>query len=62
MRFVVIVGGGGLVESTLVATLRARGHEAVPASAATGVDALTVGKTVPIELNVQALAAAGATT
>jgi predicted ATPase len=41
MRFVVIVGGGGLVESTLVATLRARGHEAVPASPATGVDALT---------------------
>jgi uncharacterized protein YbjT (DUF2867 family) len=64
MRFV-IVGGSGLVGSTLVATLRARGHEAVPRITGHGrrhAHSRKVPKTDPIELNVQALAAAGATT
>ena len=37
----VIIGGTGLIGSRLVARLRARGHEAVPASPDTGVNALT---------------------
>jgi uncharacterized protein YbjT (DUF2867 family) len=38
---VVVVGGSGLIGSRLVARLRERGHEVVPASPSTGVDALT---------------------
>src|SRR5215510_10432070 len=37
----VIIGGTGLIGSKLVATLRAHGHEAVPASPDTGVNTLT---------------------
>ena len=37
----VIIGGTGLIGFRLVARLRARGHEAVPASPDTGVNALT---------------------
>jgi len=37
----VIIGGTGLIGSRLVARLRARGHEAVPASPDTGVNAFT---------------------
>lgn len=38
---VVIIGGTGLIGSRLVARLREQGHEAVPASPASGVDTLT---------------------
>src|SRR5262245_41763254 len=38
---VVIIGGSGLIGSKLVARLRERGHEAVPASPDTGVNTLT---------------------
>lgn len=38
---IVIIGGSGLVGSKLVAELQANGHDAVPASPATGVDTLT---------------------
>ncbi|WP_090764738.1 SDR family oxidoreductase [Nonomuraea maritima] len=38
---IVVVGGTGLIGSRLVEELRARGHEAVPASPSSGVDALT---------------------
>src|SRR5262249_6508425 len=37
----VIIGGTGLIGSKLVANLRERGHEAVPASPDTGVNTLT---------------------
>jgi hypothetical protein len=64
MSLVVIVGGGGLVGSTLVATLRARprsGHR-ITGHRRRHAHPRKVGQTAPIELNVQALAAAGATT
>jgi len=38
---IVIIGGTGLIGSRLVAGLREHGHQAVPASPDTGVDALT---------------------
>ncbi|MFC5818166.1 SDR family oxidoreductase [Nonomuraea harbinensis] len=38
---IVVVGGTGLIGSKLVAKLEERGHEAVPASPSTGVNALT---------------------
>src|ERR671917_2214342 len=38
---IVIIGGTGLIGSKLVARLREQGHEAVPASPDTGVNALT---------------------
>ncbi len=38
---VVVVGGGGLIGKKLVPLLRERGHEAVPASPSSGVNALT---------------------
>jgi uncharacterized protein YbjT (DUF2867 family) len=38
---IVVIGGSGLIGSKLVDTLRDQGHEAVPASPATGVDTLT---------------------
>jgi uncharacterized protein YbjT (DUF2867 family) len=38
---IVVVGGTGLIGSKLVEDLRARGHEAVPAAPATGVNTLT---------------------
>lgn len=38
---IVIIGGTGLIGSKLVAGLRARGHEAVPASLDTGVNTIT---------------------
>ncbi|NUP22228.1 MAG: NAD(P)H-binding protein [Streptomyces sp.] len=38
---IVVVGGTGLIGSQVVALLRDRGHEAVPASPSTGVDTLT---------------------
>ncbi|WP_434743478.1 SDR family oxidoreductase [Micromonospora sp. SH-82] len=38
---IVVVGGSGLVGRRLVGRLRAGGHEAVPASRGTGVDAVT---------------------
>ena len=38
---IVIIGGTGLIGSKLVDRLREQGHEAVPASPATGVDSLT---------------------
>ncbi|MCS5734121.1 SDR family oxidoreductase [Herbiconiux daphne] len=41
MSKIVVIGGTGLIGSKLVATLSAHGHEAVPASPATGVDTLT---------------------
>lgn len=37
----VIIGGSGLIGSRLVAKLRTHGHDAVPASRATGVATLT---------------------
>src|SRR5919112_4926946 len=37
----VIIGGTGLIGSKVVTRLREQGHEAVPASPATGVDTLT---------------------
>ena len=38
---IVVIGGTGLIGSKLVAVLRARGHEALAASPASGVDTLT---------------------
>ncbi|MDC0767597.1 SDR family oxidoreductase [Streptomyces sp. HD] len=38
---VVVVGGTGLIGSQVIAPLRDRGHEAVPAAPSTGVDTLT---------------------
>ncbi|WP_433507333.1 SDR family oxidoreductase [Pseudonocardia halophobica] len=38
---IVVVGGTGLIGKALVAALRERGHQAVPASPSTGVDTLT---------------------
>ena len=38
---VVVIGGSGLVGSRVVAILRSEGHEAVPASPSSGVNALT---------------------
>jgi uncharacterized protein YbjT (DUF2867 family) len=38
---VVVIGGTGLIGSKVVAELRTRGHEAVPAAPDTGVDTLT---------------------
>ncbi|HJS75175.1 MAG TPA: SDR family oxidoreductase [Vicinamibacteria bacterium] len=38
---VVVVGGGGLIGSRLVRRLDAQGHQALPASRTTGVDAVT---------------------
>jgi uncharacterized protein YbjT (DUF2867 family) len=38
---VVVIGGSGLIGKKLVPLLRARGHEAVPASPSSGVNALT---------------------
>src|SRR5262245_47299624 len=38
---VVVIGGSGLIGSRLVSNLRARGHEAVAASPASGVDTVT---------------------
>ena len=38
---VVVVGGSGLIGKKLVPILRERGHEAVPASPSSGVNALT---------------------
>src|SRR5262245_11456261 len=38
---VVVIGGSGLIGSRLVGGLRAQGHEALPASPASGVDTLT---------------------
>ncbi|MFE2876122.1 SDR family oxidoreductase [Streptomyces roseus] len=38
---VTVIGGTGLIGSQLVSTLRALGHEVVPASTSTGVDLLT---------------------
>src|SRR5688572_19956071 len=38
---IVVIGGTGLIGSKLVAQLRDRGHEAVPASPGTGVDTIT---------------------
>ncbi|MEV6342277.1 SDR family oxidoreductase [Actinoplanes sp. NPDC051851] len=38
---IVVIGGTGLIGSRLIALLRERGHEAVAASPATGVDTLT---------------------
>jgi uncharacterized protein YbjT (DUF2867 family) len=38
---IVVVGGTGLIGSKLVATLRERGHEAVPAAPESGVNTLT---------------------
>jgi uncharacterized protein YbjT (DUF2867 family) len=38
---IVIIGGSGLIGTKLVGLLSAAGHEAVPASPATGVDAVT---------------------
>jgi uncharacterized protein YbjT (DUF2867 family) len=38
---IVVIGGSGLIGSKLVDQLREHGHEAVPASPATGVDVLT---------------------
>jgi len=38
---IVVIGGSGLIGSKLVKILREHGHEAVPASPATGVDTLT---------------------
>ncbi|MFJ3908492.1 SDR family oxidoreductase [Streptomyces vinaceus] len=38
---ITVIGGTGLIGSQLVSTLRAAGHEAVPASPSSGVDLLT---------------------
>src|SRR5262245_59094795 len=38
---IVVIGGSGLIGKKLVNNLRQRGHEAVPASPSTGVNALT---------------------
>ena len=38
---VVVIGGSGLIGKKLVPILRERGHEAVPASPSSGVNALT---------------------
>lgn len=38
---IVVIGGSGLIGKKLVAILRERGHEAVPASPSSGVNALT---------------------
>jgi len=38
---IIVIGGSGLIGSKLVKNLRARGHEAVPASPDTGVNTLT---------------------
>jgi uncharacterized protein YbjT (DUF2867 family) len=38
---IVVIGGSGLIGKKLVAILRQRGHEAVPASPSSGVNALT---------------------
>src|SRR3954447_11190344 len=38
---IVVIGGSGLIGKKLVPTLRQRGHEAVPASPSSGVNALT---------------------
>jgi uncharacterized protein YbjT (DUF2867 family) len=38
---IVVIGGSGLIGKKLVPLLRGRGHEAVPASPSTGVNALT---------------------
>jgi uncharacterized protein YbjT (DUF2867 family) len=38
---IVVIGGTGLIGSKLVRELTAQGHEAVPASPSTGVDAFT---------------------
>ncbi len=38
---IVVIGGSGLIGSRLVAMLRARGHEVIAASPASGVDTLT---------------------
>src|SRR5436305_425671 len=46
---IVVIGGSGLIGSSLVGLLRGRGHEAVAASPSTGVDALT-GKGLDVAL------------
>ena len=38
---IVVIGGTGLIGSKLVATLRERGHDAVPAAPNTGVNTVT---------------------
>src|SRR5262245_57153409 len=38
---IVVIGGTGLIGSKLVENLRARGHDVLPASPASGVNALT---------------------
>ena len=38
---IVVIGGTGLIGSALVANLRARGHDAIPAAPSTGVNTLT---------------------
>lgn len=38
---IVIIGGTGLIGSQVVENLRARGHQAVPASPDTGVNTIT---------------------
>jgi uncharacterized protein YbjT (DUF2867 family) len=38
---VVVIGGSGLIGRKLVSILRARGHEALPASPSSGVNTLT---------------------
>lgn len=38
---IVVIGGSGLVGSTVVARLREHGHEAIPASLGTGVNTVT---------------------
>ncbi|MGC4051100.1 MAG: NmrA family transcriptional regulator [Paludibaculum sp.] len=40
-RKIVVIGGGGLIGTRLVALLRAHGHEAIPASPRTGVNTMT---------------------
>ena len=41
MTRIVIIGGTGLIGTKLVAALTAHGHDAVPASPASGVNTLT---------------------